>query len=159
MQHLSGNQFEQLPMFMSAHEITSKYQPLDADRETTSGEGSWDPWGGDIGSMPRSAMTAATPRSTHQNEPDIRVYNATHHTATRGGGPGWRSGGGTLYRAKPGYEPEGTTYETDTELWERKAEEAESWGSGGGVGSQSLYESVGREGVKKPVHLSTAQLG
>lgn len=30
---LNPQQFEQLPMFMSAHEIRSKYQPLEADHE------------------------------------------------------------------------------------------------------------------------------
>jgi hypothetical protein len=152
-----GEQFQQLPMFMSAHEITTKYQPLDADRERTGGGSwGWDPMSSAVGSMPRSAMTEATPRSTHENEPDIRVYNATHHTATRGGGPGWRTGGGSLYRPRPDYEGPSETHETDTELWERKAEESADFIT---AGHGSLYESVEAEGVKNPVHLSTEQMG
>ena len=130
--HMQG---QQLAMFMSANEIVSKYQVLDGDRliphpsawenyldgagdETV--ERSFDDMGGirTFGTVDRSGPTNAFGGFHDQR------YRRNHRANIRRG-----------------------LRETDNEVWERKAEEAES------NYNPSLQKSIAAKGVKKPVHL------
>jgi hypothetical protein len=146
----------QLKMFMSADEITRHYQPWDNDRMDYS-----DMWG----SSPTSfTYEKASTRTTHANEPSVRPHRGRYETETRGGGYGMRSTFGTLYRAVPKESSGGGGVESDEELWERKAGEADMYAAHGYAakhrdpperGEPTLYEDIAAKGVSHPVALGT----
>ena len=96
---------EQLKMFMTPKEITSKYQPLDGDRMQKNEHGYYDHvrgWMGDTSGTFRSHNTKGDPNYTHSgfSKPP-------------------REGGTTFpYKYNPGEE-------TDEELWSRRLEESQ----------------------------------
>lgn len=142
---------EQLQMFMTPHEVMHKYQPLDADR-LDSDEG---------------YASSGTPASALSGSTGNRPQRMRYQQDTKG--PYEATPGGTKWRAST---------ESDSDLWERKADESlydesqhvrrqtrvgTSWyGSDSFVpdtrpsmGSEPLYESIQKHGIREPISLGT----
>jgi hypothetical protein len=126
---------EQLKMFMTPSEIHAGYQPLDADREMS-------------GDYDRASYSGSKPWTKGEGFHEI-------NRATHPGGPQRRNwverteGGGKLTEAT----------ETDEELWGRKLEEAQSYGTrtpgGSGVRNIGQQSSHWSGGSYEPGHETT----
>lgn len=141
---ISQGKPEQLQMFMTPREVMHKYQPLEGDREE----------GGASGYPSSGTRTASVSGQRYRYGSDTK-------------GPYEATPGGTKWR---------TPTESDEDLWNRKTEESQydndvrretrvgtSWyGSDTNIpttrpsmGTEPLYESIQKHGVKAPISLGT----
>jgi hypothetical protein len=133
---------KQLKMFMSPREIMHEYQPWDADREV-------------VGDIMDHDISDFGPK-TFNSQGEMRPHGTEDRSGpTLGASQPWRHVDAQDARREKRSNIRRGILESDSQLWDRKADEAsEGYQSNDGYMS-NLTDSIAQQGVKQPVHLGT----